>query len=218
MSDCPDCENKVVEAEVKAAEEKAEEVKAEVAEEVKAEEVKAEVAEEAKEVKAVSPAVKVFKSIFRIVAATIIVAGILFLIYKQVIFRWYYENYESAAVKQKIATMVNGGLGENSGFTYTITYFDEGVNAEGKKADLNAANGYKITVNDKDGKEVDSFEMYAQYDIAKKELKVLFYENGQESIWQGIIRKANAFKKVKAEAAPAAPAAPAEIKAAPAAK
>jgi hypothetical protein len=209
MSDCPDCENKVVEAEVKAAEEKAEEVKAE--------EVKAEAAVEAKEVKAVSPAVKVFKSLFRIVAATIIVAGILFLIYKQIIFRWYYENYESAAVKQKIATMVSGGLGENSGFTYTITYFDEGINAEGKKADLNAANGYKITVNDKDGKEVDSFEMYAQYDIAKKELKVLFYENGQEGIWKGIIRKANIVKKDKAAADKVEKAVPAEIKAAPAA-
>jgi len=202
MSDCPDCENKVVEENV-------EKTECECGCSCGCE---AEAKTEEKAPK--SPAVKVLLSLARIVGLTVVVALILFFVAKPQIMRWWYEESESSAVKSKIAAMLDEGLAK-SGATYTIEYFDEG---EGQ------ANGYKIVVTDKDGKEVDNFKMYAQYDEAKGELNVVFTDanvKGEGITWESIKGrlKRQAAREAAEKAAPAAEkAAPAAEKAAPAAE
>ena len=125
MSDCPDCEKQVIEAE----EVKAEEVAAE-AEEVKAEEVAAEVAEENAEAAGENAeekkpedttAVKILKSVGRIAATTIIVVGILFLIFKNNILEAYYKQCDAGANRELIDQKILGQFKGEKGTDYNYT-------------------------------------------------------------------------------------------------
>ena len=207
MSECPDCEKKAVEAE--AAEVKAEEVKAEAAEE-KAEEAKAEAAEEkAEEVKAEAPVpmyMTILKSVGRVVALVVILAGIGYLLLQHNIKEYYYEQCDTKVVRDLITTKVSGGLG-NSGYTFEIAFLDD--------VDL-----YEITVKDADGNEAGKFRMYAEYDVERKgEPELKFDESSDphsEFVFEGICRRANARPAADAPAADA-PAADAPAADAPAA-
>ena len=224
MSECPDCEKKAVEAEAaevkaeeakaEAAEEKAEEVKAEAAEE-KAEEAKAEAAEEkteeakAEEVKAEAPVpmyMTILKSVGRVVALVVILAGIGYLLLQHNIKEYYYEQCDTKVVRDLITTKVSGGLG-NSGYTFEIAFLDD--------VDL-----YEITVKDADGNEAGKFRMYAEYDVERKgEPELKFDESSDphsEFVFEGICRRANARPAADAPAADA-PAADAPAADAPAA-
>ncbi|MBR7121015.1 MAG: hypothetical protein IKC94_02105 [Lentisphaeria bacterium] len=196
MSECPDCENKNVEA-VETEKNEAAEVKAEAAE-VKAEaaEVKAE-ATEVKSEDSEAPAapvpayVNVLKSIGRVVALIIILAGIGYLLLQHNIKEYWYEQCDTAPIREEITTMVTGGLGE-SGYTFEIAF-------------LNDVALYEITVKDDKGAEAGKFRMYADYDVTQKSYKLMFDESQDphsEYLWESIRRKANA----RPVAVPAAPA------------
>ena len=136
MSDCPDCEKQVIEAEEVKAEEAAVE-----AEEVKAEEAAAEAAEENTEAAGENaeenaeaagenaeekkpedtPAVKILKSIGRIVATTIIVVGILFLIFKNHILEAYYKQCDAGANRELIDQKIFGQFKGEKGTDYNYT-------------------------------------------------------------------------------------------------
>ena len=198
MSECPDCEKKALEAEetvkAEAAEEKAEEVKAEAAEE-KAEEVKAEAAEEkAEEVKAPVPVyMTILKSVGRVVALAVILAGIGYLLLQHNITEYYYEQCDTKAVREEISTKVDGGLG-NSGYTYEIAFLDDVAL-------------YEITVKDADGNEAGKFRMYADYDVEQKSYELKFDESTDPHsvyIFESICRQANARPAAPAADAPAA--------------
>ncbi len=213
MSDCPDCENKAVEAE----EVKTEEVAAE-AEETKAEEVKAEeVAAEAEETKAKeaadkpadTPAVKVLKSLGRIAATTIIVVGILFLIFKTHVMEVYYEQcdagYNRELIEQKLQDgSLKGKAGDD--YTYTVT---------ARKDNNGIVYTVVIKVDDKEYK----MEWFPEWNKENNNLEIKD-EDENESKWKeaciAVENKVNAKKakaapaaEVKEEAAPAKEAAPA---------
>ncbi len=129
MSDCPDCEKQVIEAEEVKAEEAAVE-----AEEVKAEEAAAEenaeaveenteaAGENAEEKKPEdTPAVKILKSVGRVVATTIIVVGILFLIFKNQILEVYYEQCDAGANRELIDQKIFGQFKGEKGTDYNYT-------------------------------------------------------------------------------------------------
>lgn len=221
MSDCPDCENKVNEEKVEAAEEKVEKTEGcSCGCEENKEECSCgceDAAENADDVKPPQPmAKKILWSVVRVVGLTVVVAVILFFVAKPQIMRWWYTDRENAEVKAQIETMLKAGL-NNSGATYTIEYFDEGEPNP---------NGYRIVVTGKDGKEMDKFDMYAEYDEVKGELKLCFADGnpktGKGVAWESI--KGRLKRARKADAAPAEDAedakdaadakAPAEIKAA----
>ena len=118
MSDCPDCENKAVETE---------EVNVEAAEK----DVEIAVEEKAEEVKAAETCVckKIAKSIARIIAGIIIIAGIVFLVFRHEIQRVWYEERENSTVIEMIKSdLIIAELPGNAGedFTYEIKYVDEG--------------------------------------------------------------------------------------------
>ncbi len=193
MSECPDCEKKAVEAE--AAEVKAEEVKAEAAE------VKAE--EKVEEVKAPVPLhVTILKSISRVAALVIILAGIGYLLLQHNIKEYYYEQCDTKAIREEISTKVAGGLG-NSGYTFEIAF-------------LNDVALYEITVKDADGNDAGKFRMFADYDVEQKSYELKFDESTDPHsiyVFEAICRRANARPAADAPAADApaadAPAAPA---------
>ena len=125
MSDCPDCEKQVIEAEEVKAEEAAVE-----AEEVKAEEAAAEAAEENAEAAGENAeekkpedttAVKILKSVGRVVATTIIVVGILFLIFKNQILEPYYEQCDAGANRELIDQKILGQFKGEKGTDYNYT-------------------------------------------------------------------------------------------------
>lgn len=195
MSDCPDCEKKVTE-------EKVECCSCGCGDAAEAGEEKCSCGcEEAKKEK--SAAVKILLSLVRIVGLTAVVAVILFFVAKPQILRWWYEERENSSVKSRIAAMLDQGIAD-TGAKYTIEYFDEGKEA---------ANGYKIVVTDKEGKEVDNFKMYAEYDQDKAELLLRFADEnvkGEGITWESIkgrLKRQAVFKAAAAEEETAAPAA-----------
>jgi hypothetical protein len=207
MSDCPDCENKAVEAEeVKAEveETKAEEIKAET-EEVKAEDVAAEdtKAEDAADESADSVGIKILKSVGRIVAATIIAVGILFLCFKTHVMEYYYEQFDAGYNRELIeAKLQDGSLkGEKDvDYKYTITP---------RKDNNGVVYTVIITVDDKEFK----MEWYPEWDKENNALKITDGDEN-ESMWKEACNAAD--NKVRAKNAKAAPAAEVKEEAAPA--
>lgn len=186
MSDCPECKEEV----------KVEEVKAE---EVKVEETAAKPAD--------SPAVKILKSVGRVVGLTAILAAILFVVLQDNIYRYCYEQRYSSKVENMIKDQVKAGLGD-SGFTFTVEYIpysEENQNG----------NYYKVVVND--GKIDRDFAMCGLYNTEKSELTIICLGEDENphcqdlNTWKSIQKFAQ--KKAAKKAAPA-PEAPAETPAA----
>ena len=204
MSDCPDCENKVVEAE----EVKTEEVVAE-AEEVKAEEAKTEeaaaeeTAAEETAKKEDTIAVKILKSIGRVAAATIIVAGLIFIIWRHEILKAWYEQRESSTVVDMIKTQITAGLPGKAGedFTYEIKYFDDGAPNP---------NYYEVIINCKGFEKPESYKVFASYDTVKKQLSLEFEGNGETDFRNIQFRLRSALRKPVVVETPAAEAPAAE--------
>jgi hypothetical protein len=153
-------------------------------------------AEKAEEEKAESCGMKIAKSILRVVVLTAVCAVVLFFIMKPEIMRAWYEERDSQAVKDLIVSELKlDEVCAKGGFTYTITYFDEGAKAN---------NGYRVEVKKGDAV-IGNFAMFARYNVATGELAVIFENeddkegsSGARAEWNFIERKA------AASAAPAA--------------
>ena len=172
MSECPDCEKNAVQTE-----------------EVNTDAAAAKPAE--------APAVKILKSIGRVVGLTAILAAILFFVLQDNIYRHLYEQRYSTKVESMIVDQVKAGIG-NSGFTFTVEYvpFDQATEQ---------GNFYKVVVND--GKIDRDFAMCGLYDTEKSELTIICLgedtnpNSPDANTWKSIQKFAQ--KKVAKEAAAA---------------